>query len=82
MSKRLQVLLEPREYSQFQKMAVRAGLSLGEWVRQILRKAAGRAPQKEASAKLKNIRKAAACGYPTGDIEQILSEIEKGRLEQ
>lgn len=81
MRKRLQVLLAPREYKSFQQAAKEAGLSLGEWVRQVLRRAAEGISRKSPREKLEGIRKASQLNCPTGDIEQILSEIEKGRFE-
>lgn len=81
MSKRLQVLVEPKEYRQFQALAEAKGLSLGEWVRQILRRFAQSTSTKNPQIKIAQIRKASQLNYPTGDIEQILAETEKGYLE-
>ncbi len=80
MSKRLQVLIEPREYKTFQMLAKEAGLSLGEWVRQALRRLTLTHSQKSVQQKLDHIRKYSRYNFPTGDIEQILAEIEKGYL--
>ena len=80
MSKRLQVLLEPREYRSFQQLAREAGLSLGEWVRQALRKIAAGRSKKSVHEKLEHIRRFSQYQFPSGDIEQILAEIEKGYL--
>lgn len=80
MSKRLQVLLEPREYRGFQQIAKEAGLSLGEWVRQVLRSASDTRSTKSPEEKLKAIRRFSQYQAPTGDIEQMLAEIEKGRF--
>ncbi len=80
MSKRLQVLLQPKEYKTFQQLAREMGLSLGEWVRQALRFQAAGVSSKNAAGKLKNIRQASQYSFPTGDIDQMLSEIEKGYL--
>ncbi|MBI3541538.1 MAG: antitoxin [Deltaproteobacteria bacterium] len=81
MSKRLQVLLDARDYRSFQQMAKGAGLSLGEWVRQALRRIGENTTTRSPHNKLENIRKASRFHYPTGDIETILHEIEKGYLE-
>lgn len=78
MSNRLQVLLQPKEYRTFQRLAREMGLSLGEWVRRALRFQAAGVSSKNAAVKIKNIRKASQYGFPTGDIDQMLSEIEKG----
>lgn len=82
MSKRLQVLLEPREYRSFQQLAREAGLSLGEWVRQTLRQFASSKSTKSPQEKLEAIRRASQYNFPTADIEQMLKEIEKGYLGQ
>lgn len=82
MSKRLQVLLEPKEYRTFQQIAREAGLSLGEWVRQALRKFLEDKPKKTPQEKLAAIRRASQYNFPTADIEQMLAEIEKGYLGQ
>ena len=82
MSKRLQVLLEQKEYKTFQQMAREAGLSLGEWVRKALRKIASDQPRKTPEEKIAAIRRLSKMNLaPSGDIEQMLAEIEKGYLE-
>ncbi len=78
MSKRLQVLLPPKEYQSFRQIAREAGLSLGEWVRQALREIAGRSSRRSPQAKLKSIRHSSKFSGPTADIDQMLSEIEQG----
>lgn len=82
MSKRLQVLLEYKEYRTFQQMAREAGLSLGEWVRQALRRMAGSRSRKSPQEKMEAIRRAMRYNGPTCDIEQMLQEIEQGYLGQ
>lgn len=79
MSKRLQVILDIREYKSFQQIARETGLSLGEWVRQALRRTAEGFSRKRPQAKLKAIAKARRHGFPTGDIGDILVDIERGR---
>lgn len=80
MSKRLQVLLKPDEYLNFQVIAEEAGYKLGEWVRQILRKKASEYSLKNPHHKLASIRKYHRLSYPTGDIDQMLKEIEAGYM--
>ncbi|QQR80109.1 MAG: antitoxin [Deltaproteobacteria bacterium] len=80
MSQRLQVLLPAQEYKQFRKVSKEQGLSLGEWVRVTLRQAVSRLSSQPADKKLEAIRKASRFSYPSGDIDQMLSEIEKGYL--
>ncbi len=78
MSKRLQVLLADREMSDIQRLARRERLTVGEWVRRTLRNARADQPVNEPEAKLKAVRCAAKYSFPTADIGQTLSEIERG----
>lgn len=80
MSKRLQVLMNPKEYKVFSRIAKSNGMSLGEWVRQSLRKAARSTLVRDPSDRMRKLLLIAArSNGPTGDIDQILSEIEAGR---
>ena len=78
MSKRLQVLLPDQEMSEIQRLARRDRLTVGEWVRRALREARVNRPVIEPEIKLKAIRRAVTHSFPTGDIGQMLSEIERG----
>ena len=78
MSKRLQVLLPDREMSDIQSLAKREHLTVGEWVRRALREAQANRPTVEAETKLSAVRHAATFSFPTTDLEQMLSEIERG----
>lgn len=78
MSKRLQVLLPDQEMSEIQRLAKRDRLTVGEWVRRTLREARVRKPVNDPEAKLKAIRRGVRHSFPTADIEQMLSEIERG----
>ena len=55
-------------------------MSLAEWVRQALDLARRREPLVDASKKLAVIREAAKHNFPTGDVEIMLEEIERGYL--
>ena len=78
MSKRLQVLLPDQEMSDIQRLARRERLTVGEWVRRALREARASRPVIEPETKLKAVRRAAKYSFPTADLEQMLSEIERG----
>jgi hypothetical protein len=78
MSKRLQVILEDRDYGDIQKVARARGLSVAAWVRQALDKARQNEPTEDVATKLEAIREAARLSYPTADIDQMLAEIEQG----
>jgi len=77
-AKRLQVILQDPEYREIQRMARSRRMSLAEWVRQALDLARRREPLGDAGKKLAVIRAAAQHDYPTGDIDGMLAEIEKG----
>ena len=78
MSKRLQVLLPDQELSEIQRLANQDQLTDGEWVRRTLREARERKPVNDTETKLKAVRRGAKSSFPSGDIEQMLSEIERG----
>ena len=80
MSKRLQVLLDEKEWADIQRAARLKRITVAEWVRQSLRAARRREPQRDSERKLKAIRAAAVHSFPTGDIDQMLGEIERGYL--
>ncbi|MDX1567600.1 MAG: hypothetical protein R3223_07355 [Longimicrobiales bacterium] len=82
MSKRLQVVLDDKEYQEIKRAARQQGLSLSEWVRRSLAEARDRQPIADASKKLAVVRAAAEHEFPTADIEQILREIEQGYLDE
>lgn len=81
MSKRLQVLIDEKEWVEIQRAARSRRMTLAEWVRQALRTARQHQPQRDSEKKLKAIRAAARHSFPTGDITQMLSEIERGYLD-
>lgn len=78
MSKRLQVLLPDQEMADIQHLAKREQLTVGEWVRRTLREARSSRSLADPETKLRAIRRAAQHSFPTGDIEQMLAEIEQG----
>jgi hypothetical protein len=78
MSKRLQVILQDREYREIQRVARARRMSLAEWVRQALDLARRREPATDISKKLEVIRAAAKHNFPTADIDTMLAEIESG----
>jgi hypothetical protein len=64
--------------SDIQRLAKRERLTVGEWVRRALREARAGRPTVEPETKLKSVRRAAGYSFPTADVEQMLSEIERG----
>ncbi len=78
MSKRLQVLLDPAQYREIQRLARLRRVTLSAWVREALREASRMHPSGRAEDKLRAVRAASRHHYPSADIDQILSEIERG----
>lgn len=80
MAKRLQVILQDREYREIQRVARARRMSLAAWVRQALDLARRREPSTDTDKKLAVVRAAAQHNGPTADIEVMLEEIERGYL--
>ena len=78
MAKRLQVILRDPDYREIQRVARARHMSIAEWVRQALDLARRREPTTDAGKKLEIIRAAVRNDFPSGDIEQMLAEIESG----
>ena len=78
MTKRLQVLLEEPELKEIRRTARANRMTVAEWVRQALRAARRRESSGNVERKLAAIRAAARHSFPTGDVEQLNEEIERG----
>lgn len=78
MSKRLQVLLPEQEMKEIQRLARLDRLTVGEWVRRVLREARAQKPSSGPEAKLAAVRRSVEYSFPTADMEQMLREIEQG----
>ena len=78
MGKRLQVTLDEQDYKLLQCIARGRGTTAAGWARQVIRDAL-EADTKTVEAKLRAVERAYAHQYPTGDIEDILQQIEEGR---
>jgi len=74
MSHRLQVLIPEALDRRVRKAAQRSRLSTGAWVRQALEHAL-----KEGGPRGDPLDQLARLGAPTGDIDQLLAEIDAGR---
>lgn len=78
MSKRLQVILDEAELREIQRAARAQRMTVAQWVRQALRAARRREPAGDAATKIAVVRAAARHAFPSGDIEQILADVERG----
>ncbi len=64
--------------SEIKRLAQREHMTVGEWVRRTLREARTRKPVSDPETKLNAVRRGAEYSFPTADVEQMLSEIERG----
>ncbi len=78
MSKRLQVLLGDQEYDDLREIARQQGLTVSEWVRQLIRREGRDRSHGDRARKLAAVRAAVRHEFPTADIEDMLAEIERG----
>jgi hypothetical protein len=60
------------------RLARRERLTVGDWVRRVLRQASVQQHVREPQLKLKAVRRAAKYSFPAGGIEQMLAEIGRG----
>jgi hypothetical protein len=81
MTQRLQVLLDDSEFSEIRRIARRHRMTVAEWVRQALRAARRDEPRYDTERKLAVVREATLYNYPTGDIDEILRDIERSQLD-
>lgn len=79
MRTRLQIVVSEEEARRPRRSAERAGLTLSEWARRALRWAARAGAASGPERKLQAVDRALACGHPTTDVDDLLSEIERGR---
>ena len=77
MSHRLQVLIPAELDAQLTKAAQRSRMSKGAWVRRALQKTVDRSGY---SASGNPVERLASLDAPTADIDQMLTEIESGRI--
>ncbi len=78
MSKRLQVVMDEREWTEIEAAARRHGQTVSDWVRVVLRAARREESSGSVDKKLAVLRAAMQFDGPTGDIGQMLSEIDRG----
>ena len=78
MTKRLQVLLDDAEYAALQKAAVARGVTVAEWVRRALVSARRLESSGDLDRKLDAIRTAVRHTGPSGPIERMTDEIDRG----
>ena len=78
MTKRLQELFDDAEYAALQAAATARGLTVAEWVRQAVAAARRSEASGDVDRKLTAIRSAARHAGPTGQVERLAAEIDRG----
>jgi hypothetical protein len=77
----MQILMDEKEFRDIQRVAKANSMTVAEWVRQALRVARRAAPAGNQERKFEVVREAVLHEFPVADIGQILSEIERGYLD-
>lgn len=72
--------MEEDEYAEIAAAAERQGQTVSQWVRTTLKQARDRQPRQEQARKLAALREALSHDFPTGDIDELLAETERGYL--
>jgi len=70
--------MEDEEWTALRTVATRQGLTLSAWVRQALAEARREEAGGDAGAKRQALRAATAHRFPTGDIDTMLVDIQRG----
>lgn len=78
MSTRLQVVVDEAELDEIRGAAARQGMTVSEWVRQAVRAARSNDSAIAPARKYEAIRRAADHAFPTGQVEDMLRDIEQG----
>ena len=78
MSKRLQVVLPEAEIDRYARTAEAEGLTLSEWVRQVLRRAGLERTAGKVDERLAAVRVASRHQFPVAAIETMLAEVDRG----
>ena len=71
--------MSEEELEELRQAALRERLTLSEWARRALRRARKAQGGPTPQGKLLALERAMAHSYPTGDIDEMLSDIEGGR---
>lgn len=72
-------MIDEADLERYGRTAAAAGLTLSEWVRQVLRAAGREESMGRIDAKLQAVRAATHHRFPAPDIDTMLAEIEQGR---
>jgi len=79
MSKRLQVVMSESEFEAVQRAARRRGKRVSELVRESLRRTTAEEVDEDPERRIAAVLRFARYSGPTGEIDDVLAEIERGR---
>jgi Ribbon-helix-helix protein, copG family len=79
MSKRLQIVMPDDEYGAVERAARRRGKPLSQLVRESLRRTVSEEHEVDPETRIAAILRFARFSGPSADIDEILSDIERGR---
>jgi hypothetical protein len=79
MSKRLQIIMPDDEYRAVARAARKRGKPIAQIVRESLRRTLGDDDERDPEQRIAAVLRFARFSGPTGDIDELLSEIERGR---
>ncbi|MBK6849617.1 MAG: ribbon-helix-helix protein, CopG family [Proteobacteria bacterium] len=79
MSKRLQIVVPDDEYRAVARLARRRGRPVAQIVRESLRRTVAEEDDQDPDRRIAAVLRFARFAGPSGDIDQILAEIERGR---
>lgn len=82
MSRRLQVVVDDSEFEELRRAAELRGTTVSAWVREVLRQALRAESTGDVEVRLAVVRAAARHDFPTGDVDEMLAEIERGYTER
>ena len=71
--------MSEEELASLRGVAERVGLTLSEWARRALWRARDADAGPTPDSRLRALDRALDCNHPTGDIDQMLADIEHGR---
>jgi hypothetical protein len=74
--------MDDAELARLEETARGLGLTLSEWVRQVLRAAASTVSRSDVDAKRAAVARATRHAFPAPDIDQMLAEIERGYADE
>ncbi len=79
MSKRLQIVMPDDEYGAVARAAKQRGKPVSQLVRESLRQAVAEDAAQDPDKRIAAVLRFARFSGPTGDIDQLIDEIERGR---